>query len=258
MRKKTLIAKKLIAAISALIFFGAGLQIAAQSNAEERAAIFEEVWNTINEKYYDAKFNGIDWRATGKKYRARLKTVSGDRDFYLLLDQMASELRDSHTRVFSPARREERIKQKHTSIGITIKEVEKTIVVSGVAADSEAARSGIKPGMIVHSVNGRPVEKVIRQAKLNVGVSSSERSTQMRVFSKLLNGEPGTFLKIGLLNENGKLQNFTLKRSPVSSAPTVSARILQSGIAYFKFSGFDQSIEREITQGLNLLKMRRL
>ena len=40
----------------------------AQTPLKDRTAIFEEVWTTINEKYYDASFNGVNWTAVKKKY----------------------------------------------------------------------------------------------------------------------------------------------------------------------------------------------
>ena len=193
MRSKNKSIQKFIAAIFALIAVGVNLQIFAQTDQTKRNEIFEQVWNTINEKYYDVNFNDVDWKAVRVKYRARLEKVSGDNEFYALLDRMAGELRDSHTRVYSPSQRDERKEQKRTSVGIGIKEIENVVIISSVAPDSEAERRGITTGMIVRSINGQPVKKAIRKAKQSVGVSSSERSTAMRVYSKLLAGEPETF-----------------------------------------------------------------
>lgn len=243
--------KKFIVIICALILFGANFRISAQTVQAERSEIFEQVWNTINEKYYDASFNGVDWKQIGKRYRERLRKVSDDTEFYALLDEMAGELRDSHTRVYSPAQREQRKNQKRTSIGISLSEIEKVVAVASVTPGSEAARSGIKPGMIVRSIGGVPVKKAFSEARRAVGASSSERATAMRVFSKLLAGEPGTFLKIGLQDAGGRRTEFVLKRTVFSSAPRVEARILPAGPAYLTFGRFDVSIENEITRALD-------
>ena len=152
MKIKFLTVQTRIVWIFALIILCAN-SYSAQTGIKERAQIFEQVWTTINEKYYDASFNGVDWVAVKKKYSARLKNVSDDKDFYILLDQMAGELRDSHTRVFSPLQSKERKMQKRAGVGLSIKEIEGETVIFSVAPDSEAARSGIKAGMIVRSVN---------------------------------------------------------------------------------------------------------
>ena len=39
---------------------------------EQRLAVFDDVWRTVNERYYDAQFNGVDWAAQREKYRAQV------------------------------------------------------------------------------------------------------------------------------------------------------------------------------------------
>lgn len=233
------------------------LFVSAQQTAEVREVrreIFEQVWNTINEKYYDAKFNGADWLAIKRIYQARLGKVLDEKEFYALLDQMVGELRDSHTRVYSPFQREERRRQRRTSLGIVIREIESVPVIFSVAPDSEAARLGIKAGMIVVSVNHQPINEHVAETCQTVSVSSSERSTKMRVFSKILAGEPDSQLKIELKGADGKTQNFTLTRRAVSAEPQVFAKILPSKIAYLKFNQFEESIEDRIDNVLGKFK----
>ena len=237
----------------ALVVFGAN-SLHAQIPATERAAIFEQVWSIINEKYYDASFNGVDWRAVKMKYSAQLETVAGDEDFYVLLDRMAGELRDSHTRVYSPAQRDARRQQKRATIGLRIKAIEGRPVIFSVEPDSEAARAGIKAGMIVRSVNNQPIEKAIAEARGAVGVSSSERATAGRVFSKILTGEPETVVQLELADARGMNRQFALTRRSVSAKSSATARILPSGVAYLKFGKFDEEIEKQIADALQNLK----
>jgi carboxyl-terminal processing protease len=246
--------RKSVVCLFALLFFWGADPLAAQTPFSERAAIFEQVWTTINEKYYDASFNGVDWNAVRKKYFSRLQDVSSDGDFYALLDRMAGELHDSHTRVYSPAQRDERRDQKRASVGIVIKEIKGKAVIFSVAPDSEAARAGVKAGMILRAVNNQPIKKAIAEARRAVGVSSSERATGLRVFSKILTGEPGTVLNLELTDPGGKNLKFVLTRRVVSAKPQISARILASGIAYLKFGKFDEALEKEIDLALKNFK----
>ena len=226
----------------------------AQTVAPSRAEIFEQVWTIINEKYYDAGLNGVDWKSVKKKYRPQVQTAAGERDFYALLDRMAGELRDSHTRVYSPAQAAERKKQKRASVGITIREISGAPVIASVEADSEAARAGVVPGMIVHTIGGQPVGQAIAEARAAIGVSSSERATAMRVFSRILTGEPETVLNLELADARGTLRRFALVRRTVSAKPSVTARILPSGVAYLKFGKFDEELEKEVSSALESLK----
>ena len=43
--------------------------------AADRQRAFEFVWGTINERYYDPKLNGVDWKATRDRY-AKLVDVA--------------------------------------------------------------------------------------------------------------------------------------------------------------------------------------
>jgi carboxyl-terminal processing protease len=228
--------------------------ICAQTSFKERAEIFEQVWTTIDEKYYDAAFNGVDWRAVRKKYLAQLETAGDDTDFYALLDRMAGELRDSHTRVYSPAQRDERKKQKRAAVGISLVEIGGVPVIFSVAPGSEAARVGIKAGMIVRAVNNKPIARAIDEARSAVGVSSSGRATRLRVFSRLLTGEPETILNLEVSDAEGVNRKFALTRRVVSVTPFVMSRILPSGVAYLKFSKFDESLEKQVETALRDLR----
>ena len=63
-------------------------------------AAFDEAWQTINDRYYDKTFHGVDWKAVGQKYRGLLDDVSVRQDFNYLITQMFGELNSSHTGVF--------------------------------------------------------------------------------------------------------------------------------------------------------------
>jgi hypothetical protein len=47
-------------------------------SAKERAEVFEKVWQTIDEKYYDPKFNGVDWKAVREKYQPLIEMAASD------------------------------------------------------------------------------------------------------------------------------------------------------------------------------------
>jgi C-terminal processing protease CtpA/Prc len=75
-------------------------------------------------KYYDARFHGVDWNAVRERYRARIVETNDEKDFYALLDRMVGELRDSHTRVYSPLQREQQLNSGRTSAGGTVRKIE--------------------------------------------------------------------------------------------------------------------------------------
>lgn len=58
--------------------------------------VFENTWKTVNDKFYDPKFNGIDWKAVGEKYRARIAKTADDAEFMNAMREMLKELKVSH------------------------------------------------------------------------------------------------------------------------------------------------------------------
>lgn len=219
-------------------------------SAKKRVEIFEEVWQTINEKYYDPKFNGVDWNAVRMRYRPQIEKTTNDAELYDALALMVGELRDAHTRVRSPRLRQESKNKQATSAGIRLYEIEGAPVVFSVAPDSEAARAGITAGMIVRTVDGVPIAEALLDARREIGTSSSERATRLLSYQKLIAGEPDTPFKLGLSRADGTPFDVTLTRRTVSAAPQFVANLLPSGYAYIKFNRFFPPVDKQIKEAL--------
>src|SRR5512145_2305475 len=55
---------------------------------EGRLAVFDDVWETIQERYYDPKFRGIDWQAKRTAFRPAAARAASAHEFYDVLRQM--------------------------------------------------------------------------------------------------------------------------------------------------------------------------
>ena len=42
-----------------------------ESTPQIRRKTFEKVWRTVNDKFFDANFNGVDWRKMRERYKPR-------------------------------------------------------------------------------------------------------------------------------------------------------------------------------------------
>jgi carboxyl-terminal processing protease len=248
--KKSLIIFQLVILFVSAIFFQIAAQENASGNSAEKIEIFEQVWSLINEKYYDADFNGVDWKTVGDRYRPLIEKSESDEEFYALLDKMAGELRDSHTRVFSPKRREDRKNRKSAGIGISLGNIENEFVVTEIVSGSEAAQSGVKTGMIVKVIDGQPAAEAFEKALAEIGASSSERALQLRALSKLLAGKSGTSLKLGLVDFDGKEFEIELMRREYSNAPQFVEKLLPSGLIYAKFGSFNENAAKQLEKSL--------
>jgi carboxyl-terminal processing protease len=172
------------------------------------------------------------------------------------MKRMVAELRDAHTRFHTPRERRERERSFSVSVGISLAEVEGQIVVIDVAPDSEASRAGIKRGMILQTIDGQPVSEKMAEIISQIGVSSSERAIRFRAQRKLLEGEAGEAVSLGLIAPDGKAFEARLTRQIVSTAPQVTSIQLASGVGYLKFNAWESHVHREIKKALE--QMRRL
>jgi carboxyl-terminal processing protease len=59
-------------------------------------AVFEEVWRTVRDHFYDPTFRGLDWAAVREKYRP-LAAAASDAARSAVINRMLSELASSHT-----------------------------------------------------------------------------------------------------------------------------------------------------------------
>ncbi len=249
-KTRSFIIFQLIILLASAVFNQVGAQESTLKNSAEKIEIFEQVWSIINEKYYDADFHGVDWKIVGDRYRPMIEKASSDEEFYALLDKMAGELRDSHTRVFSPKGRENRKNRKFAGVGISLGKIENEFVVTEILPGSDAAQAGVKTGMIVKVLDGQPVAKAFEKAQAEIGSSSSERALQLRVLSKLLAGKPDSSLKLGLTDFNGKEFEIELTRREYSNAPQFVEKLLPSGLIYVKFGSFNENSAKQLEKSL--------
>jgi carboxyl-terminal processing protease len=172
--------------------------VSGQVSQPDRLKIFDKVWKTVNEKYYDPNLNGVDWNKWREVYRPRIETAKGDSEFYSLVKQMVSELRDIHTSFRSPQEVQARKKTQVVGTGLWLGEAEGRTVIFGVAPDSEAARAGLQPGMILQAIDGRDTAEILaeKRAKIN---SSSTNAVNRLAYARLLGGAENTSVKLEMV-----------------------------------------------------------
>ena len=234
----------LVATFLLIVFCFSGTSALALS-PKQRMELFQQVWELIRDRYYDPSFNGLDWNGIGERYRRRAQNATTDEDLYSVLKQMTGELHDAHTRFRTPAERQRAARRVATSVGVLIGNVEGAPTVINVERDSEAARSGVEPGMVLARIDGQPAAKRLSEIQAEAGTSSSNRATALLSYYRLLTGEPGTLVRLGFLRGDGSTLDVVLKRHVVSLAPLVTDRMLPSGFAYLRVKMFDARAAKE-------------
>jgi carboxyl-terminal processing protease len=155
------------------------LPIRAQSASE----IFDQVWETVNENFYDPNFNGVDWQAMRSKYQPQVRHAQSSEQVAAVINQMLSELKTSHTQLYTanepayyqalgifqpriPDLRQQlkkffpNGKIEYSGIGIFTKDINRKTFVSAILDGSPAAEAQLKVGDQLLSVEGRPFHPI--------------------------------------------------------------------------------------------------
>ncbi len=222
--------------------------------AEARARAFDFVWRTINERYYDAALNGVDWNAAGQRYRPLALGAPDDDAFWNLLDKMTGELKDSHTRVESPKRVDLRKRDESITLGFSFLPVDGRLAVSSVNFDSDAWWSGVRSGMLLVSIGGEPALQAYEKLKADTRLDSTDRSRHLRAVRQLMTGEPGTKMAFTFERSDGSRFEANLARIKIVTRPTESHRILPSGYGYLRFGQWNLTLTKRAVDALEELR----
>jgi carboxyl-terminal processing protease len=247
------------------------LIIPTRLTASEREEIFNTVWQTVNDEYFDPTFGGMDWRAIGDKYRQKLSAVTDDNAFWLnVLNPMLWELGASHMGALPAelASQLEPMTFATGSLGVDVRPIDGMAVVSAVIEGSPADEAGIRPGFVITSVDGWTLEDISAWSRLSPPHNERhERAGPIQELRSKLYGEPGKQVVVEYLDADDQTEQVSLtfvERSGLacaeldSSTPPACAELevrrLESGIGYMRFSGFLGGILDGALQALDDLR----
>src|SRR5688572_31324915 len=125
-----------------LIIAAAGCVYAQPSPQPSYPQLFNLVWQTINDNFYDPSFGGVDWKRVRQKYSPEVAKVKDDRSFGDLAYRMMRELQASHL-YLSPGQ------ARRVGIGIRASRLENQFVITQVAVGSDAERQNVRVGDVL-------------------------------------------------------------------------------------------------------------
>jgi carboxyl-terminal processing protease len=63
---------------------------------------FQRVWQTVRDRFYDPRHNGLDWPAVRERYLPDVQRATSQNSLARAINAMLSELHASHTRFYTP------------------------------------------------------------------------------------------------------------------------------------------------------------
>lgn len=218
------------------------------ATVEGRLAVFDDVWETIEERYYDTKFHGVDWQAKRTTFRPIAARAGNTQEFYDVLRQMIASLRDAHTRVYSPDEKFDWWSPRFVTVGLTVREVEGAPTVIQVDPNSAASKTDIKQGDVIVSVDDVPVAQFVAQRMRNFGLVD-EGNFRHRVIANIFEGPAGTNVRIRWVTRNGKQKSTVLQR--YWSQRNLGFNNQRKGkIAILRLDAFTQSVAIDFSKSL--------
>jgi carboxyl-terminal processing protease len=273
-----------------------------QSEASKRQESFQIVWQTVNDFFYDPKFGGVDWAAVRERYEPQVASLNNDRQFHLLMQEMLNELHQSHFMVVPREAipkirktRERAGKQADdldeelgedlepeepldtlsykltdrllTGIGIDVRVLGGSAVVTRVEPGSSAARAGLRPGFVIKKVDSRSLDSVISEIERHPQWGAIIRP-ELPVFlvAGFINGEEASPVRLGYLDARNRLRTISIKRerlkgemSPaIGNLPAMyvefESRFLAGGVGYIRFSAFVPSLMEKLCGAFRTMK----
>jgi carboxyl-terminal processing protease len=227
----------------------AGSAVVSTSTREGRLAVFDDAWSAINERYYDRKFNGLDWDAQRTTFRSLAADANTADEFYSVLRRMIALLDDPHTRVFAPAEKFDWWHPRLVTAGIAIREVDGAATVVEVEPNSEPQRAGVRAGDLLETVNGEPALSLVR-ARLTNPVSAASASLRYRAFATVLEGTPGSSVEIRWKGKNGNERAARFQRYWQQRELGLRIRRQSGGFAVIEIDAFTRPVAADFARAL--------
>lgn len=215
---------------------------------EGRLAVFDDVWETIQERYYDRTHNGIDWQARRDAFRPAAAKAGSTHELYDVLRQMIAALKDPHTRVYSPDEKFDWWNPRYVTIGLTVREIEGLPLVVHVDPNSAAGRTGVRPGDVLISIDGVPFKQFIANRLENFGLRVNG-SARYRTVATLFDGQPGTPVTVAWTTREGKSKSAVLPRYWAQRQLGFNNQ-RKGKVAILRLDAFTQSVAVEFTKAL--------
>jgi len=220
------------------------------ATSEGRLAVFDDVWQTINDRYYDANFHGVDWGAQRMRFRSQAAEARDQQQLYGILRRLLTSLRDAHTRVYSPEEKFDWQHPRFITVGLSLKEIEGQLACVSVERGSEAERAGIRAGDIIESIDGQPSMIRLQEKLLEQPDSSTPQAARLFAIGSLLNGVPGTVAHVEWRSSDNKLHKTSLTRRWYQRNPGLQIRY-QGGVAIVTIDAFTHAIAADFARAAN-------
>ena len=218
---------------------------------------FDQVWETIRDRHFDATYNGVDWNAVRDEFRPRAEQAQRLSEARAAMQGAIDRLNQSHFGIIASEAYSSLASKKGDaagstagpgSTGIHARVLGDEAYVFRVDPASAAEQAGVKPGWRIDRIDDRKVAELFNA--VNAAYAGQVKRDAMAAFAlrSALNGKEGERTSL-TLHDGRRSRGVNLVQGPPAGRPvtvmalpdyylTQEARTLPSGVGYIAFSVF--------------------
>ena len=192
---------------------------------------FDSAWTFIRDTYAYREEKAVDWGRVRDRLRPRAAAVRDHDEFIGLLEALVEHLYDHHAHLGVNTPSSPRLVPSGADLWAVHRSG--TALITQVRAGSDARRVGLRPGMEVVSVDGRPVGDAV-EARLPGGVEGDDPAARDWALRALLAGRHDAAVHLEARTSSGlRSMEFRPGRSARPDSP-LTAEILNERIGYVR------------------------
>lgn len=178
-------------------------------------ALFDEVWSTVNESYYDPTFGGLSWVGVRDELRPKAAAARSEDDARAVVNEMLGRLKRSHFALLasSGGYDDEMVLKGEANFGVEARVAAGGVVVTHVVSRGVSTAKAFAPGQRIVSIDGRSMaprtgeSPLISWRRVNAAMHGPAGSTA-GVVVRTLDGAEQSF-KVSRFVPSGELVQFS-------------------------------------------------
>ena len=234
-------ARRLVIAVlvSLTALAGVAAQTQRQSSPQARQKTFDVVWKTVNDKYFDRGFSGVDWAAVRQRYAPRVTNVTSDVELFDLIGRMLGEIPISHLRLLELETLDKALARSVVTTGLALRDIENEVVITRVVQGSPGAHAGLRTGFAIRRIDGA----VVADARTAETMLAAENRVH----------------RVAVLDEGGMVREFAVEHQlppsdKLESVPLITgtryalveSKWIRDGIGYVHFTNFIAPLKKRL------------
>lgn len=231
--------------------------------SEQLIEDFDYLWSKLKDNYAYFDKKQANWDAVRELYRPRFGRITNEREFVTLLERVLDELYDPHTHLKTNTPASTRLIP--TGLDVWAEWENGEAKITQLRSGFSAEQAGLRPGMVIKTINGVPVEKAI-ESRLGIALRKPTTDAQSWALRALLAGTHDTPRVIQAKGSNNVVATFRLDLPTHRTVNNYQAdkeiewKLLPVNFGYIKINnlGADETVRQFDTALVHLRRTRGL